>query len=294
MTDARRSSAASRLVARAARPGVRPGDAASEVGPVEIVELPTAPLPATAVAAAPRPREPERVPPAAPSPAPRAATTPSEPLSPRLARHAPPTPPAKPSARAPHRAPVVEAPTPRPDPLVAGERADPAGAPLEARDADADPPPVAAPREPSRPVEPVGWQALAETPAAGAPPEHRPAAAVSGGSPQDARPRETASPMPAPSPHPVPAPRAPALQSPVSPPRATAPRVAAGPPSAAAPPVVSQPPSPPPPVAPTAPPPVLIERIEVITPPADAPRPDPFASLAGRRNAASRHLGAGR
>jgi hypothetical protein len=34
---------------------------------------------------------------------------------------------------------------------------------------------------------------------------------------------------------------------------------------------------------------VLIDRIEVITPPAGAPAPDPFASLATRRSGASRH-----
>ena len=46
------------------------------------------------------------------------------------------------------------------------------------------------------------------------------------------------------------------------------------------------------PVAPQ-PPQVLIDRIEVITPPASPPAADPFASLAPRRVGASRHGGAG-
>jgi hypothetical protein len=35
----------------------------------------------------------------------------------------------------------------------------------------------------------------------------------------------------------------------------------------------------------------VIDRIEVITPPARAPEPDPFVSLAARRVGASRHGG---
>jgi hypothetical protein len=37
---------------------------------------------------------------------------------------------------------------------------------------------------------------------------------------------------------------------------------------------------------------VLIDRIDVITPPAAPPTPDPFASLARRRSGVSRHGGA--
>jgi hypothetical protein len=50
----------------------------------------------------------------------------------------------------------------------------------------------------------------------------------------------------------------------------------------------------PPPAAAVGPPQVLIDRIEVITPPARAPAPDPLASLADRRRGASRHGRGGR
>jgi hypothetical protein len=39
---------------------------------------------------------------------------------------------------------------------------------------------------------------------------------------------------------------------------------------------------------------VVIDRIEVVTPPARAPDPDPLASLADRRRGASRHVQGGR
>jgi hypothetical protein len=40
------------------------------------------------------------------------------------------------------------------------------------------------------------------------------------------------------------------------------------------------------------PPPVVIDRIEIITPPARSPAPDPLASVAARRAGRSRHGGA--
>jgi hypothetical protein len=51
-----------------------------------------------------------------------------------------------------------------------------------------------------------------------------------------------------------------------------------------------------PPAAPVAaapapgPPPVLIDRIEIVTPPAESRAVDPFASIAGRRRGRSRHV----
>jgi hypothetical protein len=70
----------------------------------------------------------------------------------------------------------------------------------------------------------------------------------------------------------------------VAPPRATAPLA----------PVVQSQPAPQPvdvPSPPQGPPQVLIDRIEVITPAAGPPAPDPFLSLAARRVGASRHGG---
>jgi hypothetical protein len=56
----------------------------------------------------------------------------------------------------------------------------------------------------------------------------------------------------------------------------------------------SREPSAPQSAAPALPPQVVIERIEVVTPPAPAAAVDPFASLARRRAGASRHGGGGR
>jgi len=43
--------------------------------------------------------------------------------------------------------------------------------------------------------------------------------------------------------------------------------------------------------APASQPPVVIDRIEIVTPPAQPPAPDPLASVAARRRGRSRHGG---
>jgi hypothetical protein len=142
-------------------------------------------------------------------------------------------------------------------------------------------------------AEPPGWQVLAEPePVAVSPLE---SAAVQELRPASRAAREStarATDAPSPAAVGVPAALAPPIElgSPVSPPSpqsaAPAARAASPPPSAApAKPALSPPPAPSTPE----PPRVLIDRIEVITPPAGTPAPDPFASLATRRSGASRH-----
>jgi hypothetical protein len=110
-----------------------------------------------------------------------------------------------------------------------------------------------------------------------------------------------------PRPRPAPTPPA-ALATSTAPPSGDSPALASSPPPASSPPLARGPApaaGPPPaaladsgpqqvdgsedPPAHSAPPPVLIDQIQVVTPPAEAPPADPLASLAGRRTGRSRH-----
>jgi hypothetical protein len=280
-----RSSAAARLVARAARPAVRAyGENRISVSEVDQREVLARPRPPAAdPAAAPAPpvfgrAEPMTVPIRSEATSAPPVSFAIAPASSALAQ----SPPSEPEAEPP-QTPRVE-PDDVPPPATAPDaRREEASVPgdLPTWTLVEAPVPEARTRqaaEPSAPQEAPGWQSLArpqasdERLATRADPQGAVAAAARGRAPTPASPSDAA---------------APPLQLP-----------------AAAPPVVSATshghalaaaPSARPPAPPAAPPPaqpqVLIDRIEVITPPARPLAPDPFLSLAERRVGASRHGG---
>jgi hypothetical protein len=147
--------------------------------------------------------------------------------------------------------------------------------------------PLRLPDGPSEQPQPVGWLGLADV---GPTDAATPVAAAPAWS------REPPAPAPPPTPGQdgQPAIPAAALQRLVAAPRSVVPRPRAAAPSSGSPPPTARPAAPMPAVAPADPPQVLIDRIEVITPPARGPAPDPMASLVDRRTAASRHVRGGR
>lgn len=286
MTGRARSSAAGRLIARAARPAVRAAGASSGWHEVEATaQPPTAPVASPWVGAAPPPRAVIAPGPAVPGHAQAATAPPGEraaaiPEPPRPLLAAPGPPPPTPVA-------IAEAARPRREPLVAAEPSPPATATPKALSAGltsaAAAAPVRPPEGPWERPEPVGWSGLAEI------------------EPGDAATPLVAAPA-APTPRLAPAVQ-PAIQSgaahqpaaaPATAPASAAQRLTPAAPSLGSSPAASSPPAAPASPAPAAPPQVLIDRIEVITPPARAPAPDPMASLVDRRIAASRHARAGR
>ena len=286
MTDGTRSSAAGRLIARAARPAVRAAAAGSGLHEVEATaRQPTAPAASPRVDAAPPPAAVIAPAPAMPGHA-RVGTAPTderaaaitEPPRPLLAAPAPPPP--TPVA-------IAAAARPRPEPLVAAEPSPPATATSKVLSAGLPSAAAAAPvRPPERPwerPEPVGWAGLAEfAPGdAATPMVAAPAAAP-------------AAPTPRPAPAVQPAIHPGAAHQPAAAPASPVQRPTPAAPSLRSSPAPWSPPAAPASPAPAAPPQVLIDRIEVITPPARSPAPDPMASLVDRRIAASRHARAGR
>jgi len=290
MTDGTHPSTASRLVARAARRAVRAADAFSGLHEVEISDPPLPPASASRVA--PSGSDTARPPAAAtPPPAPARARDAAAVAAARPPRHTEPRglPPAV-RAAPPHApAAVAEVPRPRHDAPAAAEPQAAAPRTAELRSDATEPPPTGAPiglpeGAPGRP-EPVGWLGLAEA---------EPGDAASPPAAPPTWPRDVPQPVSAPARDVQPA------VSAAAPPRpATAPPSVVARPPAAAPSTGSSPPSgqsvaPLRAAAPAGPPQVQIDRIEVITPPARGPAPDPMASLVNRRTAASRHARGGR
>ena len=258
-----RPSAAARLVTRARRPAVR----APELFVSHAVELEDA-VPASTV---PAPGAPPIL--RAPRPAtvarPSSRPTPVEAPPPVVVREPFAAPPVAAQAGVRRAAVAEQAPAPEshrpvePSPPQA-EAAFPEGLPTwsPVELASIAVPPAL---EPQR--EPPGWQSLAD------PEPDEPSQRVQAPAEQ---PRRVAERMPS---REVPAPtivappiRGAAVPSPIR-------GVAVPPPSQPLPPTAAVPQ-------------VLIDRIEVVTPPARAPAPDPFRSLASRRVGASRHGGA--
>ena len=288
MTGGTRSSAAGRLIARAARPAVRAAGALSGFHDVETTGAPlahTAPVASPRVGAAPPPPQPTAPAPAAPGHAlagtapteERAAGIPEPPVA-LMAAHAPPP---------PTLVAIAEAARPERAPLVAAEPSQPARPTSQVTSAGMPSPAAAAPpRLPEgrreRP-EPAGWSVLAEIEPGDA---ATPVVAARAASPP--------APAPAPAPEKWPAIHAHAAHQPATAPASLVQRLAPAAPSVGASPPAAAPAAAPAPAAPAAPPQVLIDRIEVITPPARSPAPDPMASLVDRRIAASRHGRAGR
>ena len=190
---------------------------------------------------------------------------------------------------------------PPPTPVAIAEAARPRRAPLVA--AEPSPPATATLEGPVR--RPDVRRGRCARPPAGRTPGSGPSRWGGRGwprsSPATRQPRCVAAPA-APTPRLAPAVQ-PAIQSgaahqpaaaPATAPASAAQRLTPAAPSLGSSPAASSPPAAPASPAPAAPPQVLIDRIEVITPPARAPAPDPMASLVDRRIAASRHARAGR